>query len=275
MTQIGGAQTVPPPPAPDRRRSRGALLALGLAGLAVCLALLGLGTWQVQRLAWKTDLIARVDARLAAEPVEAPGPDGWAGLSSEADAYRRVRATGTFLHDRETLVQALTALGAGFWVVTPLRRADGTVLLVNRGFVPQDRRDAATRATGNAAGEQSVSGLLRISEPGGGFLRSNDPAGDRWFSRDVAAMAAARLPGERVAPYFVDADATPNAGGLPVGGLTVVSFRNHHLVYALTWFGLAALLTGAMIWVLRDERRRAGTARPMKAASGRDGEGDR
>ncbi|KQT60608.1 Surfeit locus 1 family protein [Aureimonas sp. Leaf460] len=228
------------------------------ASLVVFLALLGLGTWQVQRLAWKTDLVARVDARLSAEPVEAPGPAAWTELSEPGDAYRRVRATGTFLNDRETLVQALTTYGSGYWVMTPLRRDDGSILLVNRGFVPLDRRDREGRTAGSLGGTQTVSGLLRMSEPGGGFLRANDPAGDRWYSRDVAAIAASRLPGEAVAPYFVDADATPNPGGLPVGGLTVVSFRNHHLVYALTWYGLAALLAGAMIWVLRDERRRAG-----------------
>ncbi|WAJ31411.1 SURF1 family protein [Jeongeupella avenae] len=232
--------------------------ALGIALLGVFVSLLALGTWQVQRLGWKTDLIARVDARLAAEPVEAPGPAEWAAITREADEYRRVALSGSFLHDRETLVQALTERGAGFWVLTPLRRPDGTLVLVNRGYVPADRRDPASRAQGQIAGEATVSGLLRLSEPGGGFLRSNDPAGDRWFSRDISAIAAAKLPGERVAPYFVDADAAPNPGGLPVGGLTVVSFRNHHLVYALTWYGLALLLAGAMVWILREKRRRAG-----------------
>lgn len=239
-----------------RRSSRGALLALGLVALAVFAGLVSLGTWQVERLAWKTDLIAHVDARLAAAPVEAPGPADWAGVSAEADAYRRVELAGSFLHDRETLVQAVTERGAGFWVLTPLRRADGSLTLVNRGFVPSERRDPATRSAGQGAGPVDVVGLLRLSEPGGGFLRANDPASGRWYSRDVAAIAAAKLPGEAVAPFFVDADATPNPGGWPVGGLTVVAFRNHHLVYALTWYGLAAMLAGAMVWVIRDERRR-------------------
>lgn len=265
MSRTGGAHDVSPPPSSERRRSGRAFALLLAVSLLAFLALLGLGTWQVQRLSWKTDLIARVDARLVAEAVEAPGPPHWNSVSEESDAYRRVVARGIFLHDRETRVQALTGQGAGFWVVTPLRREDGTILLVNRGFVPVDRRDPETRRAGEVTGEQSVRGLLRISEPGGGFLRANDPLGDRWYSRDVAAIAATRLPGERVAPYFIDADATPNAGGLPVGGLTVVSFRNHHLVYALTWYGLATLLAGATIWVVRDERRRA------RAASTPDG----
>jgi surfeit locus 1 family protein len=138
------------------------------------------------------------------------------------------------------LVQAVTERGAGFWVVTPILRDDGSTILINRGFVPSDRRDPASRVEGNVPGQVSVIGLLRISEPGGGFLRNNDPAGGRWYSRDVAAIAAAQGL-EKVAPYFIDADATPNPGGLPIGGLTVVSFRNSHLVYALTWFALAAM----------------------------------
>lgn len=260
MSEIGGARDVSPPPIPDRRRSRLGLVTLLSASLLAFLALLGLGTWQVQRLAWKTALVSRVETRLASAPVEAPGPNAWAAVSDETDAYRRIRATGVFLNDRETLVQALTGQGAGFWVVTPFKLRDGTAILVNRGFVPSERRDPATRRQGEVPEERTVTGLLRITEPGGGFLRSNDPAGDRWYSRDVAAIAAWRLPGEPVASYFLDADATPNPGGLPVGGLTVVAFRNHHLVYALTWYGLAALLAGAMVWVVRDERRRVFSA---------------
>lgn len=162
---------------------------------------------------------------------------------------------GVFLHDRETPVQAVTDLGPGWWIVTPLRTDDG-VILVNRGFVPTDRRAAAGRLEGQVAGRVNVTGLLRADEPDGAFLRANAPEADRWYSRDVAAIAQARGLPAPVAPYFIDADATPNAGGYPVGGLTVVKFRNSHLVYALTWFGLCALsLTGAaVIW--RHGRRR-------------------
>jgi surfeit locus 1 family protein len=213
----------------------------GFAAAALIAAMLfaGLGMWQVERRAWKHELIAAVDARIAAAPVAAPGPDAWPRINASDDAYRRVTATGVFRHDRETLVQAVTERGAGFWVLTPLETPRFT-LLVNRGFVPSSRREAATRAAGNVAGPVTVSGLLRVSEPGGAFLRDNDPAANRWFSRDVAAIAKARGLG-RTAPYFVDADAAPNAGGYPVGGLTVVRFRDHHLIYALTWFALCAL----------------------------------
>jgi surfeit locus 1 family protein len=162
--------------------------------------------------------------------------------------------SGTFLQDRETLVQAVTERGGGFWVLTPLRRPDGSLVLVNRGFVPGDRRDPATREPGQVAGETTVTGLLRLTEPKGAFLRSNDPTNDRWYSRDVAAIAATRGLTE-VAPYFVDADATPNPGGLPVGGLTVIAFPNSHLVYAITWYGMALMLAGAMVYVLRGRGR--------------------
>ena len=224
--------------------------------LAAATALfVALGVWQIRRLAWKLDLIATVDRRLHAEPQPPPGPAAWPGLSAEAAAYTRLRVAGTLLTDRETLVQAVTELGPGFWLLVPLRTAEGWTVLVNRGFVPPDRRAPADRAAGQPAGPVTVTGLLRPSEPGGAFLRSNDPAGDRWFSRDVAAIAAARGLGP-VAPYFIDADATPNPGGYPVGGLTVVAFRNTHLVYALTWFGLA-LLGAAGVWIVLTRRAEA------------------
>ena len=209
------------------------------AALIAAIGLAALGAWQIERRAWKHELIAAVDVRIHAPPVAAPGPGRWSAVNAKDDAYRRVTASGRFRHDRETLVQAVTERGAGYWVVTPLETPDFT-LLINRGFVPKERRDAKTRAAGHVSGPVTVTGLLRVSEPGGGFLRSNDPATGRWFSRDVAGIAKAKRLG-RTAPYFVDADAAPNPGGYPVGGLTVVRFRDHHLVYALTWFALCAL----------------------------------
>ncbi|SES34308.1 SURF1 family protein [Rhizobium sp. NFR03] len=240
--------------APAVRGSRRSLVVLGAVATFVTVVLLALGIWQVQRLFWKLDLIERVDARVHAAPVEAPRADQWSSITPTSDEYRHISVSGTFRHDAETLVQATTERGPGFWVVTPLVRDDGTTVLINRGFVPPDRRVPASRSAGNGQSPIRVVGLLRLSEPGGGFLRKNDPSGDRWYSRDVAAIATARGL-DREAPYFIDADGTENPGGFPIGGLTRVVFPNNHLVYALTWFALAAMLIGAMVVIGRREWR--------------------
>lgn len=214
-------------------------------GLCFTLAAMfaALGVWQLERLHWKTDLIARVETRIAASPRAAPSPAEW----SPDLAYTKVRARGVFMHERETLVLAVTELGPGFWVLTPLQTEDGFIL-INRGFVPSERRDASRRTAGQTDGEVIVTGLMRASEPRGGFLRTNAPQQGRWYSRDVAAIARAMQLSE-VAPYFIDADATANPGGYPVGGLTVTDFRNSHLVYAITWFALMSFTLAAAVFV--------------------------
>lgn len=206
-----------------------------LAALAGCAALLlaALGVWQVERRAWKLDLIARVEARVRAAAVPL-SPD----LGAE-DEYRRVRTGGRWRPVAPVLVKAVTALGSGWWVMAPLDTLGGTVL-INRGFVPDAERGTVAPAQGSG----EVVGLVRVSEPGGAFLRNNDPVVGRWFSRDVAAIAGAQ--GWRAAaPIFIDAEATGT--GWPRGGMTVVSFRNTHLVYALTWFALAGI-AAAFAW---------------------------
>ena len=213
-----------------------------------------LGVWQVQRLAWQQDLIRQVDARIHAAPVAAPSPGQ--AVTREADQYRRVVVNGRFDHARETLVKAVTDLGPGYWVLTPLETDGGFAVLINRGFVPPERQKPADRAAGQVGGQAAVVGLLRMTEPDGGFLRANDPAGDRWFSRDVAGIAKAKgVPGP-VASYFIDADATPNPGSWPRGGLTVVRFANSHLIYALTWFGMALMSAAGFVLFWREEKRR-------------------
>lgn len=163
-----------------------------------------------------------------------------------------MRVTGTYRSNADTLTQAVTERGAGFWVMTPFETAQGTVL-VNRGFVPSERRnDAETRPP---TGPITITGLLRASEPGGGFLRTNDPALNRWYSRDVQAIAKARDL-RAVPPFFIDAEASADPNTYPVGGLTVVRFANNHLIYALTWFALAGLCGFAALRVLRDGRAR-------------------
>ncbi len=244
---------------PARPLSRTARSVLALIAVTSFAGLVALGVWQVHRLSWKLDLIARTERLLAAAPVAAPGPAEWARISRD-DAYRRVRVEGIFRHDLEACTQAVTELGAGCWVITPLRTTDGWWLLVNRGFVEQTRRDATTRARGQVAGAVTIEGLLRLTEPEGGFLRHNDPENNRWYSRDVAAIAAARgLTAGDVAPYFVDS--TGSIEGGPIGGLTVVRFHNSHLVYALTWFGLALMVVVGSVLVIRRERRLLAAAR--------------
>jgi len=215
--------------------------------------LVSLGVWQVHRLAWKRDLIERVEGRVHAPPTAAPPREQWPQVSAANSEYLHVSVQGRYRHDRETLVQAVTERGGGFWVLTPLETVDGDVVLINRGFVSPLHRDPSTRARGQIEGVTTVTGLVRISESGGAYLRANEPAADRWYSRDVTAIATARGLTD-VAPYFIDADAGGVEGG-PIGGLTVIRFSNSHLQYALTWFGLALMVAGGAFLVLRQEWR--------------------
>jgi surfeit locus 1 family protein len=253
----------------QRPHSRWTLALLTVVGGALFLGFITLGVWQLERRAWKLALIERVTQRIAAAPGVLPPPSQWPHLNAADVEYRTVRLQGRWLADKTVLTQASTALGAGYWVLTPLQQADGTQVLVNRGFVPQAQR-AQWQAPASHATEPTepvtVQGLLRLSEPGGGFLRRNDPAQQRWHSRDVAAIAQATHL-TRAAPFFVDAgmptlqnaisaDLPPAAQGpWPRPGLTVVRFANNHLVYVFTWFGLALMTVGAGVLVARYERR--------------------
>lgn len=223
---------------------------LALVLLAAIAGLIALGVWQLQRRVWKLALIDQVEHRLAAAPVPAPGPDAWPRIDADT-AYLRVTLHGSYLPDHDTLVQAVTDFGSGYWVLTPLRSDRGFTVLVNRGFVPTEMRQREERDD-FPEGPVTVTGLLRVSEPHGGFLRTNEPGTNRWFSRDVPAIASARKLGA-VAPYFVDADAV-SGEEWPRGGLTVVRFANNHLVYALTWFAMAALLAAVLVWLVRRRR---------------------
>jgi len=254
--------------APPRPHAAWQLAVLAAVGVALFAGFISLGVWQVQRRAWKLDLIERVSQRLTAAPTPLPPVAQWPTLAKTDIEYRHVQVQGMWLADKTVLTQATTALGQGFWVLTPLQLADGNTLLVNRGFIPSDQRSQwqPPGAVPSPAGVVAVHGLLRVSEPDGGFLRRNDPAAHKWYSRDVAAIAAVqKLP--HIAPFFVDAglpdarlQANPDALSTatdvwPREGLTVVHFSNSHLVYALTWFGLALMVVGAGGLVVRHERR--------------------
>ena len=224
------------------------------SALLLIIGLVALGTWQLQRRVWKLDLIDRVTQRIAMPLVDAPGQAGWPQISAANDEYRHIRMSGRFMPGLDVRVQAVTRLGSGYWLLSPLQRTDGTVVLVNRGFIPP-----LSELPAPPEGPVQVTGLLRLTEPGGGFLRHNDPAADRWFSRDVVAIAQARglSRSGAVAPYFVDVDAAPAGGepvpGQPVGGLTVIAFANSHLVYALTWYAMALMVAGLAVAAARQK----------------------
>lgn len=272
---------------PARNRALRVVL-LAIASL-LCAGFFALGTWQVYRLQWKLALIERVTQRVHAEPDFVPPASHWPQISAASDEYRHVVLNGVLLYELSTKVQAVTGLGSGFWLMTPLCQADGTAILVNRGFVTAQagkqlpapaRASADACRTAAAAGPAvQLTGLLRLSETGRAFLRQNDAASGRWYARDVAALSNA-LGLLQVAPFFVDADAPdgqppalrqgggdaeallPSQGNgagssieHPVAGLTVISFPNNHLVYALTWYGLALMVAGISWWMSRDARR--------------------
>jgi surfeit locus 1 family protein len=227
-----------------RRSAWRDLLAPGLASLVALAILLGLGTWQIERRAWKAELIARIVRQSRAEPVAPPAPDAW---DPARDEFRHVRVEGRFLNDQETLVHGLApgetpgrAL-QGYYVLTPLQVRDGGTVLVNRGFVPTELKGQPDRRDGLIAGETTVTGILRASEPRGLFVPEPDPARGEWFNRDVAGIAAARGLGP-VAPYLIEVDAVPGQTTWPRGGQLRVDLPNNHLQYAFTWFGLAGCL---------------------------------
>jgi surfeit locus 1 family protein len=220
-----------------------------LPGITIAAALLmallvWLGAWQVERLHWKLDLIARVSAHMTAPPLSL---DAILAMPADAAQYRRVTLHGRFHHAQENYVFATGADGIpGYHVLTPFQTDGGRLLLVDRGEVPKERLAPAARAAGNVAGETAVTGVWRTPDAPGPFTPAPNLAKRIWYARDLAGIARAdhlRL----AASVLVEADATPNPGGWPKGGQTVVTFRNQHLSYAITWFALAAGLFG--VWL--------------------------
>lgn len=233
-----------------RNSFRPSLLAT-LIALPAVLVMLGLGTWQLQRMGWKAELMERVAARVHAAPAALP-----ATLSDPgALEFRPVTVTGRFLHDKELRLLARPRQGqAGYEIVTPLVRDGGETVLVNRGFVPMDKREAASRPQGQVAGVVTLAGVARLPQPAGLFQPDNSPGADTWVRADPAAMAAA-LGLRDVAPLIVEALPGQSPGGLPAGIEPRVELPNNHLQYALTWYGLAVTLVA--IYVLSQRRRGA------------------
>jgi len=212
---------------------------------AILFAILcGLGLWQVQRLHWKLDLIATMNGHLAAPSL---GLDQALTLPAAEAQYRRVGLTGRFDHAKEAYVFTTGAGGdAVYHVLTPFTADDGRVLMVDRGLVTKDRLDPASRAAGNVAGEAQIAGVWRVPDRAGFFTPAPDSGRRIWYARDLAAIATVDHV-TLAAPVLIEADATPNPGGWPKGGQTVVDLPNNHLSYAITWFGLAICLLG--IWL--------------------------
>ena len=217
-------------------------------GLTIACALLfailcGLGTWQLQRLQWKLALISTVDRHMAAAPVSL---DTILAMRPDDAQYRRVTFRGRFDHAKEAYVFTTDAGAAVYHVLTPFRTDHGKTLIVDRGEVPKEKLDPATRAQGNPSGDVGVTGVWRVPDAPGAFTPRPDTAHRIWYARDLGAIAAADQL-TLSSPVVIEADASPNPGGWPKGGQTVVSFRNQHLSYAVTWFGLAIVLL--CIWI--------------------------
>jgi surfeit locus 1 family protein len=251
-----------PRPSSGDGRSLVAPAIFTLVGIAI---LCGLGVWQLERKAWKEGLLAAIAQRVDAPPVEFPSESTWAALSPEQDEYLHTRLVGRFLNDEEAhlqsnLVSSGTDDGAlGYDILTPMQTADGALVIVNRGFVPLDKKNAATRLDGQIDGETSVTGLIRFPQPHPWFVPADDPEKNVWFSRDPAPIAKA-YGLERVAPVIVDADAGPDKAAVPRGGQTRIALPNDHLQYALTWFGLAIVLACVFVaYALRRKARSAGS----------------
>lgn len=230
------------------------------AAVAVVLAaLLGLGTWQVERLNWKEGLLATIEARRTSAPLPLAEVERQFASTGDVD-YQAVRAAGQFLNDKEQFFFATWKGDTGFYVYTPLQLSDGRFVFVNRGFVPYDLKDPAKRPLSAVAGEVTITGLARNPLDGKPSLMvpDNDPVEKIFFWKDRTAMAEnAGLDASKLLPFFIDADATPNPGGLPIGGVTLIDLPNNHLQYALTWYGLAgalAVVFGAFAWRRRRDR---------------------
>ena len=188
-------------------------------GLTIACAILfailcGLGAWQLERLQWKLALIARVNAHMTAVPLTL---DQIKALEPDDAQYRRVALRGRFDHAHEAYVFTTDAGAPVYHVLTPLRLGDGRVMMVDRGEVPKELLDPATRAAGNVTGATQVTGVWRVPDAPGAFTPPPDPVHRIWYARDLAGIAAADHL-TLAAPVVIEADSAPNPGGFPKGG---------------------------------------------------------
>jgi cytochrome oxidase assembly protein ShyY1 len=249
-----------------RGRLRAGLAAPVLFVLAALVTFIALGTWQVERKAWKEALIETLDRRLSAAPTPGPPRELWARLDKADDEFRRVRFSAAFVPDTEALVYTSGSAwrsdvsGPGYWVFALGRLANGDFVAINRGFVAEDHRDPSTRAARDLVGSIDLVGVMRWPEPRGFFVPRDDPGRNLWFVRDHLAIANAKGWQERwgaVAPFFIELEAPEPPSGWPHPGALKVSIRNEHLQYAITWYGLAGVLIIMFAFWLRNHRRTA------------------
>jgi surfeit locus 1 family protein len=250
---------------PQRPRTRKrSWFGLFVPALLAFAGLIALGTWQVQRKAWKENLIASLTERLAAPVKELPPPADWPKLDRARDEYGRVKFEAKFDNGREALVFAAPsafrpdAVGPGYWVFTPARLNDGGIVIVNRGFVPDGRQDPKSRSDGQVAGRVEITGALRWPGDRHWFTPNDDPAHNLWFTSDPGSIAAAKGLDSRenpVAPFYVEQEGPVPPGGLPQPGTLTVALPDNHLQYALTWYGLAAVLAVVFgVWTFSARR---------------------
>ncbi|MBS0520017.1 MAG: SURF1 family protein [Proteobacteria bacterium] len=208
---------------------------------------MGLALWQMERREWKRDILDRIAENRAAAPISLTELVKGDPLAHE---YGRVRVAGTFLNDKEFFLAARSLKDdVGMHVITPLRTADGPIVLFDRGWIPSAKKDPAKRAAGQVAGPVEVVGVVRRTQERRQFAPDNDPAKNFWFHVDVPLMRkiAGGTPDPKLDTFFLEADATPNPGGLPIGGQTRLDIPNDHLQYAITWFLLGLSLVGVYL----------------------------
>ena len=248
----------------DRKRRR-AWTGLFIPAVLAFVVLIGLGTWQLQRKTWKEGLIAALDAQLAATPIALPPPAAWSELDQQRDGYRHVTVSVEFDNANEALVFAAPSAfrpdvtSPGYWVFTPARLADGGIVIVNRGFVPEGRQHPISRPEGQLSGPLLIVGVMRWPEGRHWFTPNDEPAHNLWFSRDPQAIAAAKGLGSKdvgpVAPFYIEQESPAPPGGLPQPGKLVVKLPDNHLQYALTWYGLAVVLVVIFaVWAVGSSR---------------------
>lgn len=240
---------------------RRSLLLPGIVAAAAFAVLIGLGVWQLERKVWKENLIATLAERMSAKPSPLSPRAEWQNLTPAADEFRRVRMRVAFDPRREARVYSGGAglrddvKAPGYFAFAPARLSDGATVVINRGHVDNPTPDASLKPIAVPDAAADIVGVLRWPEPPGWFVAPYSQRQDLWFARDHRAMAERYGWGE-VAPFYIEMESPSPPGGVPRPGSLTVKLRNDHFGYALTWFGLAAVLLGVFGFWAASRRRR-------------------